>query len=99
MSGDCFCPPPLACEKYSLDRNSASPGASRLIATPEMMWSTPKVTVATACSSPPTPATTPSTIQLARIRRPAPAGTTSEPTERPVLTTPPPQEPLSYQGH
>jgi hypothetical protein len=50
--GDCFCPPPGASEKYSFDRNNANPGASRLIATPEMMWSTPKVTVATACSSP-----------------------------------------------
>jgi hypothetical protein len=34
-------------------RNSVSPTASRLMATPEMMWSTPNTTVAIACSMPP----------------------------------------------
>ena len=51
--GDCFCPPPGASLNSSLDRYSAMPGARMLIATPEMMWSTPTVTVTSACSSPP----------------------------------------------
>src|SRR5690606_13165983 len=35
------------------DRNRVRPGARMLMATPEMMWSTPKLTVATAWSRPP----------------------------------------------
>src|SRR5262249_12989095 len=41
IGGDCFCPPPGAWLNLSLARNRATPGAIRLIATPEMMWSTP----------------------------------------------------------
>src|SRR5579885_2058114 len=44
----------------SVDRYLATPAPSRLIATPDTMWLTPKVTVATACSRPPrAPNTTP----------------------------------------
>ena len=39
--------------KTSLDRKRATPGAMRLMAMPDTIWSTPKVTVATAWISPP----------------------------------------------
>ena len=39
--------------KISLDRNRVTPGARMLMATPDTMWSTPKVTVARAWSRPP----------------------------------------------
>ena len=43
------------------------PAARMLIATPETTWSTPKVTVATACSSPPSaPNSTPPTSAAAQ---------------------------------
>ena len=51
--GDCVGPPPRTPTKEISDRNRTSPAASRLIATPLTMWSTPNVTVATACRRPP----------------------------------------------
>ncbi len=39
--------------KTSVDRYFVRPAPSRLIATPETMWLTPNVTVAIACSRPP----------------------------------------------
>ncbi len=60
ICGDWVGPPPGTPSKATLDRYLATPGARMLMATPETMWSTPKVTVATACSSPPSaPSTTP----------------------------------------
>ena len=43
--GDCRCPPPGASVNSSRDRYRVRPGARMLIATPEMMWSTPTVIV------------------------------------------------------
>ncbi|MFD0467525.1 hypothetical protein ACFQ0B_03790 [Nonomuraea thailandensis] len=44
------------------DRKRVMPGPSRLMATPLMMWSTPNVTVAMACRSPPSaPPSSPAT--------------------------------------
>ena len=44
---------PGAPENHRSARNAATPTAMMLIATPETMWSTPKITVASACSAPP----------------------------------------------
>src|SRR6266550_2316808 len=62
--GDWVTPPPGVFVNTSADRYRVMPAPRMLIATPETMWSTPNVTVASACSSPPsappsTPATTP----------------------------------------
>ena len=46
-------PPPSRSGKIASARNVAAPAPMRLIATPDTMWSTPNVTVATACSRPP----------------------------------------------
>ena len=45
--------PPSWLVRISDDRNRASPGAVTLMATPEMMWSTPNDTVAMAWTNPP----------------------------------------------
>ena len=42
------CPGQTSAERYCV-----TPSPSRLMATPETIWSTPKVTVATACTTPP----------------------------------------------
>lgn len=51
--GDWVCPPPGSPTKVSDARYCTAPSAMMLIATPEMMWSTPKITVASACTKPP----------------------------------------------
>jgi hypothetical protein len=51
--GDWDSPAPFTPSKAITERNWVTPRPRMLIATPETMWSTPKVTVATACSSPP----------------------------------------------
>ena len=51
--GDWVWPPPGRPTKVSEARYCTAPSAMMLIATPEMMWSTPKMTVAMACSRPP----------------------------------------------
>ena len=51
--GDWVEPPPGSPTKVFEARYWTAPSAMMLIATPEMMWSTPKITVAMACSSPP----------------------------------------------
>ena len=52
--GDWDSPAPFTPSKAITERNCVTPRPRMLTATPETMWSTPKVTVATACSSPPT---------------------------------------------
>ena len=52
--GDCVMPPPGRPWKTLSDRKRVIPGAITRMAAPEMMWSTPKLTVAIACSRPPT---------------------------------------------
>ncbi len=92
--GDWVSPPPAMSAKTSVDRYFVTPRPRMFSATPDTTWSTPKVTVATACSSPPStpptaPASTPAqalpvTIapqapnQVPRIMMPS----------RPMLTTP-----------
>ncbi len=51
--GDCVLPPPGRPANVSDARYCTAPSAMMLIATPEMMWSTPKMTVAMACTRPP----------------------------------------------
>ena len=54
--GDCVIEPPWFLNflsKTSDDMKRAKPGPRMLIATPEITWSTPNCTVATACSNPP----------------------------------------------
>ena len=51
--GDCVVPPPGRSAKVSEARYCTEPSAMMLIATPLMMWSTPKSTVAMAWMSPP----------------------------------------------
>ncbi len=50
--GDCVGPPPGRSLKNASARKPVTPAAMMLIATPETMWSTPKTTVASACSAP-----------------------------------------------
>ena len=57
--GDCVGPPPGMGEKKRAARYLAVPAPMMFRATPETMWSTPKITVATAWIRPPT---TPATI-------------------------------------
>ena len=62
--GDCVTPPPGVFTKISADRNRVMPAPRMVTATPATMWSTPKVTVATARMRPPSappmmPTTTP----------------------------------------
>src|SRR3954452_11569491 len=66
--GDWVSPAPSLRRVYSdSDRKQTTPAARMLIATPEIVWSTPKVTVATACSSPPrAPISSPPTIAPAQ---------------------------------
>ena len=65
--GDWVGPPPGRPEKNASARKPATPSAMMLIATPETMWSTPKVTVASACRAPPRApnATAPATPAIA----------------------------------
>ena len=51
--GDWVGPPPLSPVNVIAARYCVAPSAMMLIATPETMWSTPKITVAIACSRPP----------------------------------------------
>ena len=51
--GDWVGPPPWSPENHRSARNAATPTAMMLMATPDTMWSTPKMTVASACSAPP----------------------------------------------
>ena len=51
--GDWVWPPPGRPTKVSAARYCTAPTAMMLIATPEMMWSTPKTTVAVAWIRPP----------------------------------------------
>ncbi len=61
--GDCVMLPSARPTNNSLDRKRVTPGASRLMAMPATMWSTPKVTVAKARRSPPSaPPTAPAPI-------------------------------------
>ena len=53
ICGDCVPPPPSVPTNATLDRNRVTPSPRMLMATPETMWSTRKVTVATAWTSPP----------------------------------------------
>ena len=52
--GDWDSPAPFTPSNAITERYCVTPRPRMLIATPETMWSTPKVTVAIACSSPPT---------------------------------------------
>ncbi len=51
--GDWVDPPPGSPAKVRVARYCTAPREMMLIATPEMMWSTPKMTVAMAWMSPP----------------------------------------------
>jgi len=51
--GDWVTPPPGRSAKISADRNRVTPAPRMFSATPDTMWSTPKVTVAIACTRPP----------------------------------------------
>src|SRR5712691_1586411 len=51
--GDWVALPPVDGGYATTERNRAIPPARMLMATPETTWSTPNVTVATACRSPP----------------------------------------------
>ncbi len=94
MRGDWVSPPPFMPVKTSLERYSVTPRPRMLMATPEMMWSTPNVTVTRACSSPPSappiaPAMTPA-HGVPKVR--APQAPHQVPRiimpSRPMLTTP-----------
>ena len=95
--GDCLGLPPLTWAspplKNSLDRYCVTPSASRLMATPETMWSTPKVTVATAWSRPPrAPPTMPAAGRARGSTASRPSRRRTVPRiimpSRPMLTTP-----------
>ena len=91
--GDWVMPPPGRWAKTSRDRKRARAGARMLMATPEMMWSTPKPTVATACSRPPAaPPAMPMTMPHQGPNSRAPQAPNQPPRiiipSRPMLTTP-----------
>ncbi len=95
--GDCLGLPPasaaLPSAKNSLARYWVAPSASRLTATPETMWSTPKVMVATACTRPPRtpkamPQSRPSQGLDCQPIQPAPKVPRIIMPSRPMLTTP-----------
>ncbi len=91
--GDWVMPPPERAAKTSPDRNRARAGARMLMATPEMMWSTPKPTVATAWSRPPA---APPAIPMARPHQGPNSSAPQAPNQvpriiipsRPIFTTP-----------
>ena len=91
--GDWVIPPPVRVAKISRDRNLVMPGARMFMATPEMMWSTPKPTVATAWSRPPAaPPAIPMAIPHHGPNSSAPQAPNHVPRiimpSRPMLTTP-----------
>ena len=91
--GDWVMPPPGRLANTSRDRNRASAGARMLMATPEMMWSTPNPTVATAWSRPPAaPPAMPMAMPHHGPNSSAPQAPNQVPRiiipSRPMLTTP-----------
>ena len=91
--GDWVTPPPGVSTKISADRKRVIPAPRMLIATPDTMWSTPKVTVASACSSPPrAPPTMPARTPHQAPNSNAPQAPNQVPRmswpSRPMLTTP-----------
>lgn len=93
MGGDWVGPPPVLGVKVSSERKRTVPAARRLMATPLTMWSTPKVTVARACSRPPRAppmraATSAASGPQRHPAKPAPQTPSIIMPSRPMLTTP-----------
>ena len=91
--GDWVRPPPDLLTKNSRDRKRVRAGAMMLTATPEMMWSTPKLTVATAwMRPPPAPPAIPMAMPHHGPNSSAPQAPNHVPStiipSRPMLTTP-----------